>query len=339
MRTRGCSLLELLVTSAVILVLLIAVGSAIVATLHLQLIHTDRAAMSRSGAELAARLGEEARSSTAVFIPGTDVLGNPNLGPAGPHEVDFFRRLSAGGNAFAAYAFDASAGTVTRYDYSASGSTKTILDSDPVASGIASFTATRESVASAGTTVGQSDPASVTIYYGAPELAGGNDVIVASFQTKATSGIPDHLYVVHLASRAAPTSLAILAPTGAPPSTPPTRIIPFVILRPGFPALPPHGPIHNGSPGGPSSLIHWVAASGTSEFFSSAGSGDLNWFDFSETYAVVSSGAYTFKAPNGTLTTVSISCTGGPCPAFRPDPVSAPGYAPPSGVAFQLLLP
>jgi type II secretory pathway pseudopilin PulG len=337
MRVRGYSLLELLISTAIILVLMIAVGSALVGTLHLQFMHADRAGMSRSASELAARLSEEARSSTAVFIPSTDVSGNPNGGSQGDHEVDFLRRLSAGGNAFVAYSFDSSAGTVTRYDYSDSSGDKTILDSDLVAGDIATFSVSRESVASTGTTVGQTDPASVTIFYGTPELMGGNDVIVANISAKASSGIPDRLYVIHLASRAAPTSLAILAPKAPPSSPPPTKIIPFVILRRGFPTSIPHGPIHGGSPGGPATLIHWVAGSGSIEFLSPGGLGAINWFDFSSAFYAVSSGTYTFTLANGSLATASIACAGGACPSFRPNPVSAPGFAPQEGVAFELI--
>ncbi len=253
MKPRAYTLVELLVSTAIILILMMAVGNAIVASLHLQAIHADRAGMSRSASELAERLGEEARSSTAVFIPSIDVLGNPNGGSSGPHEVDFLRHLSDGGDAMVAYAFDGSSGSVTRYEYATGSSTKTILNSDIAADGIAAFSLVREPVAATGNTIGQSAPASVTILYGGAELAGGNDVVVANILAKASSGIPSHLYVVHLASRAAPTSLAILAPSGPPASPPSTRVFPFVILRPGFPIPGPHGPMHGGSPGGPPS--------------------------------------------------------------------------------------
>ena len=263
MKPRAYTLVELLVSTAIILILMMAVGNAIVASLHLQAIHADRAGMSRSASELAERLGEEARSSTAVFIPSIDVLGNPNGGSSGPHEVDFLRHLSDGGDAMVAYAFDGSSGSVTRYEYATGSGTKTILNSDIAADGIAAFSLVREPVAATGNTIGQSAPASVTILYGGAELAGGNDVVVANILAKASSGIPSHLYVVHLASRAAPTSLAILAPSGPPASPPSTRVFPFVILRPGFPIPGPHGPMHGGSPGGPPSLLHWVTGSGS----------------------------------------------------------------------------
>jgi prepilin-type N-terminal cleavage/methylation domain-containing protein len=336
MKLRAYTLVELLVSLAIVLILTVAVGDTIVTALRLQAMHADRVAMSRSASELAARLGEEARSSTAVFIPTTDINGNPNSGSSGSHEVDFFRKLSAGGQAFAAYDFDGSRGEVTRYEYSSMTYPKSISAQDLVASGISSFSVMREPVANAGPIVGQSDPASVTILYGNPELVGGNDVIVADIMAQASSGIPGHLYVVHLASRAAPTSLAILAPK-APPVTPPTtHVFPFVILRAGVPLTPPHGPMQPGEPGAPSVLLHATAASGTIEFAEGIGSGSINWFEFSTLYASVESGTYTLKLPDGSSASVSIACAGGPCPPFRPSPVNAPQYAPEGGVVFQL---
>lgn len=339
MKLRGYTLVELLVSTAIILILTIAVGNTIVASLHVQAMHADRVAMSRSASELAARLSEEARSSTAVFIPSTDVTGNPNAGPSGPHEVDFFRRLSAGGNAFVAYGFDASTGDVTRYEYSTVSGAKTISAQDLAASAIGSFSVRREHVADAGPIVGQKDPPSVTIFYGSPELAGGNDVVVAEIAAQTSSGVPSHLYVIHLASRAAPTSLAILTPKSPPLTPPTTHVFPFVILRPGFPIHPPHGPIHGGSPGGSPLLLHFVAAAGSIEFAASLGQFSVNWFDFAQAFGSVQNGTYSFRQPDGTLATVSISCTSGPCPAFRPAPVNAPALAPPGGIAFQLSSP
>lgn len=339
MKPRAYTLIELLISLAIILILMMAVGNAIVTSLHLQSIGADRAGMSRSATELAERLGEEARSSSAVFIPSSDVFGNPNSGSAGPHEVDFLRRLSEGGDAMVAYNFDASSSSVTRYEYTSASGAKRILNSDLAADGIAAFSLLREPVAGSGNIVGQSDPASVTIFYGGAEFAGGNDVVVASILAGARSGIPSHLYVVHLASRAAPTSLAILAPVGLPPSPPATKVFPFVILRPGFPVSPPHGPIHGASPGGSPLLLHFVAAGGSIEFATSMGQGAINWFDFTLAFASVTSGTYSFKLPDGSIASASISCVGGPCPNFHPSPVIAPAFTPQGGVAFQLSSP
>jgi type II secretory pathway pseudopilin PulG len=336
MRVRGYTLLELLISLGIIIILLISVGAAIVDVLHVESAHTDRAGMSRSASNLAARLDEEARSSTAVFIPQTDVTGNPNSGAQGAHEVDFFRRLSAGGDALVAYSFDSGTGSVTRYEYTNVSGLKTITQSDLAASGIASFSVSRQPVANTGTVVGQSDPASVTIFYGRAELAGGNDVVIADITAKSESGVPNHLYVVHLATRAAPTSLAILAPNSVPPSPTSTHVFPFIILRPGFPVRPPHGPMHGGSPGAPSTLIHWVTADGSIQFVSTSGFGAVNWFDFTLAFAAVSSGIYTFRDSNGSLLSVTISCVGGRCPVFRPLPVSAPAFTGPGVIAFQL---
>lgn len=335
MKARGFSLIELLITLSIIVVLMTAIGAAIVGVLHLQAMHAGRAEMSRSASDLATRLSEEARSSTAVFIPKSDVLGNPN-GTSAAHEVDFLRRLSDGGDAYVAYRFDPGTTSVIRYDYSVAASVKTVLYSDTAATGIASFTLNREPVASSGAIVGQPDPAEVTIYYGTTELAGGNDIVVANILTSPASGLPSHLYAVHLASRAAPTSLAILAPKGAPPSPTPTKTFPFVILRPGFPITPPHGPIHGGSPGGPASFIHWVSAQGSIDFIYAGRGSGVSWFDFTSAFTRISSGTYTFRQPDGSSVIATVACIGGLCPEFKPLPVSAPAFTPKGGVAFEL---
>jgi type II secretory pathway pseudopilin PulG len=320
---RAYTLLELLIGVGVVLLLLVATGNVIVATLHVQALHADRALANRSAGSLELRLQEEARSSTAVFLPAVDVMGGANDGPQGAHEVDFMRVRSDGGNVYVAYVFNPQAQTVTRYDYSLSASGKTILDSDAVAADIGAFDARREGVVSTGLVAGQPDPAQVTILYGRPEVKGGNDVVVVNIGAVSHEGEPPILYSVHLASRAAPTSLAVLAPASGP-SQPPGghRTIPFFILRPGFPVSVPHGPMHGGSPGGPPSLLHWIAAEGS---FNVLGPGNPTWLQLTSLYPTLTSGTYVIKNSDGSTTTLLIDCTGAPCPTFRPIPLSLPG--------------
>ena len=334
MKARGFSLTELLISTSIIVMLLIAVGGVIVQTLHVQIFHLSRAESSRTVSSLAERLSEEARTATAVFIPSIDVLGQPNGGSYGAHEVDFFRRLSAGGDAYVAYRFDAATQAVTRYEYAPSTGGVAISNSDLAASGVAGFSAEREAVSSSGIVAGTSDPLSVSINYGAPELVGGNDVIVVQVQGISLQGVPKSVTTIHLASHAAPTSLALLAPRTKPTPPPSTKTYPFIILRPGFPVTPPHGPMHGGGSGGPGSMIHWIAAFGSAIFYGpSDDSGTGGWIDLSSLYSHVGSGVYAFKSAGGSSITAVISCADGPCPVFRPLPVSAPGVAPGS-VAF-----
>src|ERR1700680_974800 len=154
MKARGFSLAELLISMSIIFVLLVAVGAAIVQTLPVQTFRAARAGMGRTIADLSGRLNEEARSATAVFIPSVDVLGNANGGATGAHEVDFFRRLSAGGDAFVAYSFDASSGDVTRYEYAYSAGTKAISNEDIAASDVAAFSVSRETASALSTVAG-----------------------------------------------------------------------------------------------------------------------------------------------------------------------------------------
>ncbi len=320
---RAYTLLELLTGVGIVLLLLVATGNVIVATLHLQALHADRALANRSAGSLGLRLQEEARSSTAVFLPAVDVMGGANDGPQGAHEVDYMRVRSGGGDSYVAYVFDSGAQTVTRYDYAVSAAGKTILDSDPVAADIDTFQARREGVEATGMVAGQPDPADVTILYGDPEVRGGNDVVVVNIGTVSHEGEPPVLYSVHLASRAAPTSLAVLAPAPGP-SQPPggSRTIPFFILRPGFPMSVPHGPMHGGSPGGPASLLHWVAAEGSVHVL---GPGSPTWFQLTSLYPTLTSGTYVIKNADGSTMTLLIDCTGAPCPTFRPIPLALPG--------------
>jgi hypothetical protein len=332
MNARGFSLTELLISTSIIVILLIAVGAAIVETLHVQVFHLTRAESSRTITSLSERLSEEARTATAVFIPSADVLGQPNGGSYGAHEVDFFRRLSAGGDAYVAYRYDAPTQAVTRYEYVPSTGTDVISNADLAASEVAGFSAEREAVSSASIVAGTSDPVSVSIHYGGPELVGGNDVIVVHLQGTSPEGVPKSVTTIHLASRAAPTSLALLAPGIKPTPPPGTRTYPFIILRPGFPVKPPHGPIHGGSPGNPD-LLHWIAAVGTAQFLGSGDSAGGSWFELSSFYGSLTSGVYAFRDRDGSSITAVIGCAGGPCPVFRPLPVSAPGVTPGS-VAF-----
>jgi len=337
MNARGFSLAELLVSMAVVLVLLVAVGAAIVQMLHVQAFHAGRASISRSVSDLSERLREEARSATAVFVPSIDVLGDPNP-VASAHEVDFFRRQSDGGDAFAAYRFDGASGEVTRYEYSTLSGAKVVAVADVAASDIAAFSVVRETAgAAAGALAGASDPPAVTIAYGAPELTGGNDVVVAAIQPRGRDGIAGPVTFVHLASRVAPTAVAVLAPTGVPTSPPGTKVFPFVVLRPGFPVTPPHGPMHGGSPGAPGSFLHWVAAAGSVEFYDSGGISAGPWFELSAMFARIQSGIYTFRGSDGSFMTALVSCTGGPCPSFNPRPVSAPSLTPAGSVAFPMI--
>jgi len=292
--------------------------------------------MGRTIADLSGRLNEEARSSTAVFIPSVDVLGNANSGTTAAHEVDFFRRLSAGGDAFVAYRFDASSGDVTRYEYEYAAGTKVLSSEDIAAGDVAAFSVSRESASELGAVAGVTHPLDVAIMYGRRELSGGNDVVIVSVQPRSHDGISDSATTIHLASRIAPTALAVLAPKGAATPPPTIRVFPFVILRPGFPVTLPHGPMHGGSLGGSPDLIHWVAAVGSAQFLGPGPAGAGTWLEFSSLYTRVESGIFIFKDASGSYITATISCTDGPCPPFKPLPVSAPILTPAGSVAFQV---
>src|SRR5579872_4613063 len=332
-RASGFTVIELLVSSAIVLVLLTAICLAVIQMLKVEAVHAGRASMGRTVSQLAARMQEEARSSTAVFIPSVDILGQAN-DAAAAHEVDFYRKLSAGGSAYVAYRYDATAKAVMRYDYTGALGNPTIQNTDTVATDVSSFVAHRQAVSSSDLIAG-SDIPKVSILYGSSQVVGGNDIVVVDVSSQ--SGVsPTETVAVHLAAGAYPTSLAVLA-AGVPPTTPPTHTVPFVLLRPGFQVHFPHGPLHIGAPGDPSSPMHWVAGIGSAQFFGAGPEFSGDWFDFSALYDRVTTGIYTFRTSSGATVTVTIQCDENPCPFFHPSPTSGGTFTPKNGVAFQTL--
>src|SRR5215831_2583190 len=103
---RAYSLLEVLLTISLLGMLLFAIAYAVSHALATTTLDVGRNGIARSADELAGRLSSEARSSTAVFVPTTDVYGQPNGGETGGHEVDFFRKASDGTPNFVAYRYD-----------------------------------------------------------------------------------------------------------------------------------------------------------------------------------------------------------------------------------------
>jgi hypothetical protein len=90
---------------------------------------------STGAAHLVERLGSEASSALAVYVPASDVFGNGN---ADGHEVDFYAQDGSHRPYLWAYTYDASASSVTCYAIA--------IGSAPIAgevvSGIDAFTAT-----------------------------------------------------------------------------------------------------------------------------------------------------------------------------------------------------
>jgi len=177
----GYSLLEVLLTVALLGLLLFAVGDAVGRVLSSTTIGEGRQEVSRSSDELALRLSEEARSSTAVFVPAVDVLGDPNTSTAGSREVDFFRKASDGTSAFVAYHFDQRSGSVVRYEYvPAAGGQPQIIHQDVMADQVASFSAVRTAPDSVSGIVGAGNVKPVNVYYGSPGLVGGNGIVTVA---------------------------------------------------------------------------------------------------------------------------------------------------------------
>ncbi len=335
-RSRAYTLLELLIAIAILFALIFAVGDAIVHTVRMESLDAGRAAGVRSFSGLTARMSEEARSSTAVFIPSSDVLGGSNGDTGGAHEVDFYRRLSAGGDAFVAYRFDAVAHTVTRYEYSRSLGAPSIANADVVASDIAAFAAVRSAALDLPGVVGAGSASRVSIMYGVQDVVGGNDVVAVTLQSLAIGGSPARSATLHLAPRIAPTSLAVLVPAVAPPSPTPVRTIPFVInlLHGGILS---HGPVHFGDPGEQAGSgageIHFGSIPGTAAWITPGV--QLDWLALATSFPTISGGTYSFQDGSGSRVIVTISCGVAQCPRFVPMPVSGSSAAPQGGVSFD----
>lgn len=322
---RGYSLVEVMATIAVLGLLLFAVGAAVTHVLDAEMLGAGRQNVLRSSDELAVRMTEEARSSTAVFVPSTDVLGQPNSGQSGGHEVDFFRKTSNGGTSYVAYFFDASSGTVTRYEYVPSQSGSQIINKDLLAERIAALGAVRVTPGSVGSIVGGANVKPVNVYYGAPELMGGNGIVAVSIDAGTAQRINHHIDV-HLVARAAPTDVSIDIPSGSPPPSPGPSSSPIMVP---FMIAPlhihlPHGPNHQGDPGGGSHGPAYIPGNAT---FYGVGTGEEYWFQLTSQYGALVDGVYDFRTSNGSTATVDINCDGSPCPQFVPMPAATSGTA------------
>jgi prepilin-type N-terminal cleavage/methylation domain-containing protein len=320
----GYSLLEVLLTVTLLGLLLLAVGNSVSRVLDSTMLGEGRHNVSRTADELASRLTEEGRSSTAVYVPSFDVLGLPNTGPTGGHEIDFFRKASDGTATFVAYRFDQQSGSIDRYEYvPRSPNPPQIIHQDQMAEHIASFAAVRTAPGSIGGIVGGGNINPVNIYYGSPEIVGGNAIVTVSV-TSGVAGEPQRSVDIHLASRAAPTDVSILVNSGSPPPSPSPSSSPVVVgfaLQPNN-FHPPHGPNHGGDPGGGG--VHGPGIPGTATFIGNGVGPTVDWLSLYAAFNTVTEGVYSFKNADGQTVTVSIACDSG-CPLFIPKPIQTTG--------------
>ncbi|HEY5095969.1 MAG TPA: hypothetical protein VII69_12715 [Candidatus Eremiobacteraceae bacterium] len=318
MRLRGLTVIETVFSVAILALLIFVVGDAVSHTLRAGSMHVGRASEIRSASGMEARLNEEARSSTSVFVPPIDVVGEDNSS-TNAHEVDFFRRASDGSDTYVAYRFDRGSGTVTRYDYALIGNAPQTTHADLSAAGIASFFPQQVDVSATGDVVGAESITPVSVYYGSLRNAGGNGVVLLDITTSAEGGAPAESSSIHLAAKSAPTDLAELVSGSSPPPKGPV-VVAFMIV----PKLM-KGPWHGGGGGdGDPNPIHTGAMPGTSAFIGGEG-GPVNWFEVSQVEPVLESGLYRYTDSDGNRITLTISCDGNPCPQFVPVPQQIPG--------------
>jgi hypothetical protein len=310
MRSRGLTIVETIFSVAILALIIFLVGDAVSHTLRTSSLDLGRASEARGASSLEARLNEEARSATSVFVPALDVLGQDNSS-ANAHEVDYYRKASDGSDAFVAYLFDRASGTVTRYDYTLSGNTPQTSDADLTASGIATFFPQAIAIGESGDVVNGQSITPVSVYYGSVEHVGGNGVILLGITTVASAGAPAESDTIHLAAKSAPTDLAELVSGTPPPGGP--LLVKFIVV----PKMM-KGPWHGGGPG-PDPGIHGPSLPGSAVFVGGDG-GPINWFEISNIEPILESGQYHFTDPQGHRIQLTISCDSGPCPQFAPLP-------------------
>jgi len=322
-RSRGLTIVETIFSVAILALIIFIVGDAVSHTLRTSSLDLGRASESRGASGLEARLNEEARSATSVFVPALDVLGQDNTS-ANAHEVDYYRKAPGGTDAFVAYRFDRASGTVTRYDYVFSGKTPQPSDADLMASDIAAFFPQSIAVGASGDIVKAGLVAPVSVYYGSLEHVGGNGVVSLGISTVALPGAPAESDTIHLAAKSTPTDLAELV-SGPPPRKGPL-VVAFIIV----PKLM-KGSWHGGGPDSGPGMIHGGSLSG-SALFVGGSDNSVNWFDVSSQEPLVESGVYRYTDSNGNKIQLTISCDDGPCPQFPPVPQFIPGA--PKGIIF-----
>lgn len=320
MRSRGFTLVEMLIGIVVLALLIFAVCDAVSHTAHLGALSIGRASETRTASALEARMSEEARSATSVFVPALDVLGHDNSG-SNAHEVDFYRKLSGGTDAYVAYRYDAGSGDVTRYDYTLSGGTPQTSDADISASGIVSFVPQAIEVGSSGDVVGGPQVTPVAVYYGQAQSAGGNGVVSLAVTALSSSGAPARTSVIHLSAKSMPTDFAeLVSPSSPPPTGGGSHSVTFMVIPKVI-----KGTWHGGGPdGGDPGGLHNVALPGTATFIGE-GDANVNWFEVSAQEPVLESGLYNLHDSNGNNFQLSIACLDGSCPQFNPIPQHIPG--------------
>jgi prepilin-type N-terminal cleavage/methylation domain-containing protein len=118
---RGFTLLEVLVASAIAIVL----ACQSIALLHALIVGAtltgERVRAASAAGELDARLVASAATAWSVFVPERDVLGGAN---ADGHEIDFVTQDAARRSFWWAYRFDRSHRRVTQYAYSPGGAVR-----------------------------------------------------------------------------------------------------------------------------------------------------------------------------------------------------------------------
>jgi len=169
---RGFTLVEVLIAAGISVMLaaiLVAIAHAFVAWSQRASATVDaQSALDR----LEERIDAETAGSWSVFVPASDVLGEPN---GDGHEFDIATEDALRRPSFRAYRYDASASRIDEYVYGTPGTTP--IATGDVTSHVTAFAAINGSVrALAGPLFANATivDAEVPLQLGAPEAVGGN---------------------------------------------------------------------------------------------------------------------------------------------------------------------
>lgn len=138
-RHRGYTLVEILIALSIGILALFGITSAIISLTNATTNSRQHQREYTTANQLTAALTKSADSSTAMFIPLQDVLGNSN---ADGHALGFMAKGHADTPYFWQFVYDAAAQTVTEYDYTNFSVPAAVAHGTPFV-GVTAFSASR----------------------------------------------------------------------------------------------------------------------------------------------------------------------------------------------------
>jgi prepilin-type N-terminal cleavage/methylation domain-containing protein len=224
---RGFTVLEILLALAIALPVAITLAGVVRLASGGAEATAGFAAQAAAMNDFVERLDAESHGAAALFVPATDVLGNPSCDPDGEcRELDFFTRDTQGNAHFWAYRFDPLAHAIQRYAYAtlgASGPQGVQPSGDALP--MRKFEVRRVPISKVRVPgLASYPPKDVSVALGYPGVTGGNALAIVNLSNDAF-----HLrreLVPHLAASGFTVIVGTYAPS--PPPTPQPTTVPSV---------------------------------------------------------------------------------------------------------------